>query len=103
MSEKHPVGNDNKRFHPTVEQHFQVALEAASLVMHIGQNWKIGRLVESVFDTAKDHRTERIGHVEDHDADRVTALAAQRTRKLVRAISELLRRPLDAFFVTAGM
>jgi hypothetical protein len=48
--------------------------------------------------SASNQRAEWVGHIEDHHADGVTALAAQRARELVGAVSELLRGALDLLF-----
>ena len=86
-----------RRFDAAVEQHLQIALEAAALVVHVGENGQVRRLVERVLDAAQDQRAVRVGHVEDHDADGVAALAAQRAGELVGTVSELLGGALDAF------
>ena len=100
--EKEPVGNDDQSFDAAVQQHFQVALEAAALVVDVGQDGQVVRLVERVFDAAKNQGAEGVGHVEDHDTDGVAALAAQGTRELVGTIAELLRGALDAFLGDGG-
>src|SRR6202034_3598361 len=96
--EKEPVGQDSQGFDAAVEQHFQIALETAAFVVHIGENGKIGGLVESVFNATENESTERIGHVKNHDSDRMAALAAQGARELVGPVPELLRRALNALF-----
>src|SRR5215472_6114971 len=96
--EEDPVRNDDEGFNTAVEEHLEVTLEAAALVVDVGEDGKIGRLIESVLDTAENHGAERVGHVEDHDTDGVAALAAERTGELVGAVSELLGGAFDALF-----
>ena len=66
-------------------------------MVDVGQHGQVVRLVERVFDAAKNQGAEGVGHVEDHDSDGVAALAPQGTRELVRTIAQLLRGALDAF------
>src|SRR4029077_16076888 len=99
--EEHPVGDDDQGFNTAVEQHLQITFEAAAFIVHVGENGKIRRLVESVLDAAEDHGSERVGHIEDHDADCVATLAAQRAGKLVGTVSEFLRGALY-FFLGGG-
>src|SRR5438874_1659053 len=47
-----PVGHHNQRFHVVLQQHFQIALEPGSLVVRIGKNWHVRRLIERVLDSA---------------------------------------------------
>src|SRR6266852_3926277 len=97
-----PVGEDDQAFDAAVEQHFQIALEAAALVVHISEDGKIRRLVKSVFDAAQHERAVRVGHVENHDSDGVTAPAAQRARKQVGTVAEMLGGFVDASFGGVG-
>ena len=94
--EKEPVGENDQRLDAAVEQHLQIALETAALVVHVGENGKIRRLVERVLDAAQHQRAVRIGHVKHHDADGVAAFAAQRAGKLVGTVSEFLGGTLDS-------
>src|SRR6266481_2953712 len=95
---KQPVREDDQAFDAAVEQHFQIALEAAALVVYIGQNGEERRLVKSILDAAQHERAVRVGHVENHDADGVTAPAAQRPRKQVGSVPEMLGGFVDASF-----
>src|SRR5229473_1500521 len=97
-----PVGEDDQAFDAAVEQHFEIALEAAALVVHVGEDGKIRRLVESVFDAAQHERAVRIGHVENHDADGVAAAATQGARKQVGTVAEVLGGFVDASFGGVG-
>src|SRR5258708_32031383 len=99
---KQPVREDDQAFDAAVEQHFQIALEAAALVVHIGEDGEERRLVESVFDAAQHECAVRVGHVENHDADSVAAAAAQRAGKQVRTIPEVLGGFVDASFGGVG-
>ena len=101
--EKKPVGQNDQAFDAAVEQHFEIALEAAALVVHVGEDGQVRSLVERVFDAAQHQRAVGIGHVEDHDADGVAALAAQRAGKLVGAIAQLFRGALDALLGYGGI
>lgn len=65
--------------------------------MNVGQDWKIGTLVKRILDSAQDQSAIRVGHVKDHDADGMTALAAERTSEKVGAIAELFGRDFDSF------
>ncbi len=49
-----PVGDDDERFDGTREKHFEIALEAAALIVHVGENGEVGGLVQRVLDAAKD-------------------------------------------------
>ena len=49
-----PVGDDDERFDGTREEHFEIALEAAALIVHVGEDGEVGSLVQSVFDAAED-------------------------------------------------
>src|SRR5439155_14576410 len=93
---KKPVGENYERFHPAVEQHFQIALEPCTLIMNVGQNWKVRGLVQRIFNTAQNQSAKRVGHIENHHTDRVASLAAQRARKYIGAVAELLCRPLNS-------
>ena len=70
--------------------------------MHIGKNGEIRRLEECVFNTPKHQRAIRVGHVEDHDPDGMTAAATQRSGKQVGTIAEMRRGALDALFGGIG-
>ncbi len=96
--EEDPVGDDDESLDATIEQHLEITLETAAFVVDVGENREIGRLVERVLDAAKNQGAERVGHVEDHDADGMAALAAQGAGELVGAVSELLGGALDALF-----
>ena len=54
--EEEPVGQHDEGFDAAVEQHFQIALEAAALVVHVGEDGKIRRLVQRIFDAAQHQR-----------------------------------------------
>src|SRR5271155_1459371 len=85
--EKEPVGEDDQALDAAVEQHLEIALEAAALIMHVGEDGQVRGLVERVFNAPQYQRAVGIGHVEDHDADGVAALAAQRAGKLVWTVT----------------
>src|SRR5208282_3687299 len=85
---KQPVSQHNQRFHPPVQQHFQIPLEAGSLVLDVGQDGQIRRLVERVLNAAQHERAEGVRRVEHHDPNRVAAPAAQRTRKQVGTVAQ---------------
>src|SRR6267143_4043219 len=95
---KQPVREDDQAFDAAVEQHFKIALEAAALVVDVGEDGEERRLVKSVLDAAQHERAVRVGHVENHDTDSVTAPAAQRARKQVGTIAKMLGGFLDASF-----
>ncbi len=97
-----PVGQDDEGFDAAVEQHFQIALEAAAFVVNVGENGKVGRLVKRIFDAAENQGAVGIGHVEDHDADGVAALAAQGAGKKVGTIAQFLGSAFDAFLGGGG-
>ena len=100
--EKEPVGKNDEALDAAIKQHFEIAFETATFVVNIGEDGQVGSLVERVFDAAQNQRAIGIGHVEDHDADRMAALAAQRPGKLVGAVAELFRGTLDALFGRRG-
>ena len=101
--EKKPVGENNQAFDAAVEQHLEIALEAAALIVHVGENRQVRGLVERVFDAAQHQRAVGVGHVEDHDANGVAAFAAQRAGKLVGTVAQLFGGALDAFLGTGGI
>jgi len=92
----------SKAFDAAVEQHFEVTLEAAALVVHVGENGKIRSLVQRVLDAAQHQRAIGIGHIENHDADGVAALAAQRSCELIGAVAKFFGGALDALFSDGG-
>src|SRR5580693_3129597 len=95
--EKEPVGNHDQPFDAAVEQKLKIALEAGALVVHVGEDGKVRRLVKRVFDATQHQRAKRIGHVEHHDSDGVAALAAQGAGKLIRPVAKFLGGALDPF------
>src|SRR6266436_4611096 len=99
---KQPVRENDQAFDAAVEQHFQIALEAAALVVHVGEDGEERRLVQSVFNTAQHERAVRVGHVENHDANGMAAAAAQRARKQVGTVAEVLCGFVDASFGGVG-
>src|SRR5215467_3417095 len=94
--EEDPVGDYDQGLDAAVEEHLEVTLEAAALVVDVCENREVGSLIERVLDAAENHRTEGVGHVEDHDADGVAALAAERAGELVGTVSEPLGGAFDA-------
>src|ERR1700733_9851334 len=62
-----PVGQNDQGFDAAVEQHFQIALEAAAFVVDVGEYGEVGRLVERILDAAENQSAVRIRHVEDHN------------------------------------
>src|SRR6266403_1145010 len=81
-----------------LEQQFQVAFEAVSLVVRIREYLYVGRLIQGVFDASQDRGAERVGNIEEHDADAVASLAAQKSRHRIRPVAEFLRYVLNALF-----
>jgi tetratricopeptide (TPR) repeat protein len=94
--EKQPVGENHQAFDAAVEEHFEIAFEAAAIIVDIGENRQIRGLIERVFDAAQHQRAVGVGHIENHDADGMAALAAQGAGELVGAISQLFGGALDA-------
>ena len=84
--QEQPVGKNHEALDPTVQHHFQVTLKAAALVVNVGQERQEIGLIERVFDTPQDPRAVRVGHVKNHDSDRVAPLAAERAGKQVGAV-----------------
>src|ERR1035441_5153313 len=99
---KQPVGQDDQAFDTAVEQHFQIAFEAAALVVDIGKDGKVRGLKERVLNAAQHQRAIRVGHVEHHDAHGVAAAAAQRARKQIGTVSELLGGAMNFSFGSVG-
>ena len=56
--QKEPVGQHDQPFHRTVQQHFKIALESSTLVVHVRQNVQVGDLVQRIFNSAKDQGAE---------------------------------------------
>src|SRR6202035_1464736 len=46
--DEQPVCKNNQRLDTPVQQHLQIALKAAPLIVHISENGKIRRLIESI-------------------------------------------------------
>src|ERR1700741_1381996 len=97
-----PVGDDDERFDAAIEKHFEIAFETMRLVMSVSEQGKIIRLIQRILDAAEDRRAEWVGDVEDHYADNVGTLAAQRTREGVRAITQAAGGGYDARFRVRG-
>ena len=74
--DQHPVGNHDERFHAALQHHFQIAFEAAVIVLRIRKNRKIRGFVEAAFNATQDRSAERVGDIDYHHADRMTAAAA---------------------------
>src|ERR1035437_3864821 len=83
---KQPVGQDDQALDAAVEQHFQIALKAAALVVDIGKDGKVRGLKERVLNAAQHQRAVRVGHVEHHDAHGVAAAGAPRAGKPFGAV-----------------
>src|SRR6266850_433253 len=81
-----------------LEQQFQIAFEAVSLVMCIGKNLHVGGLIQGVFDASQDRDAERIGNIEEHDADAMASLTAQKSRHRIRPVTKFLSHFLNALF-----
>src|SRR5580704_10575611 len=60
-----PVGKHDERFHAAVEQHLQIAFEAAAFVMNVGEDGQIRRLVKRILDAPQDQSAIRVCHVEN--------------------------------------
>jgi tetratricopeptide (TPR) repeat protein len=100
--DKEPVGEDDEAFDAAIEHHFEIALEAAAIVVDVGEDGKERRLVEGILDSAKNQGAVGVGHVEDHDSHGVAAPAAQRAGKKVGTVSQLRGGALDAGFSGVG-
>ena len=94
--DKQPVGENYQTLDAAVEQHFEIAFEAAALIVHVREDREERRLVECVLDAAQHQRAVRVGHVEHHHADGVAAPAAQGAREQVGTVAEMRGRFLDA-------
>jgi hypothetical protein len=97
-----PIRNHDQRFHPAIEQHFQIALEAAALVVYVGEDWQERSLVKRALDPPQDRCAVGIGHVENHHPDRARTLVAQGARKHIRPIAELMGGPPNSVFGRVG-
>ncbi len=93
-----PVGHHNQCFDVMLQQHFQVTLEAVALVMRVGKNRYVGRLIKRVLNPAHHRGTERIGNVEEHQPHSMAALAPKKPRHRIRPVTKLLGHFLNAFF-----
>jgi tetratricopeptide (TPR) repeat protein len=100
--EEQPVGQHYQAFDAAIKQHLEIALEAAALVVNVGENWQVGSLIETILDAAQHQRAVGVGHVEYHDADRMAALAAKGPGKLIGTVAQFFRGALDAFFCDGG-
>jgi hypothetical protein len=60
-----PVGHHYQSFHVVFQKHFQIALETIPLVVRVGKNRHVGRLIKRILNAAQNRRTERIGDVKN--------------------------------------
>src|SRR5215475_6482112 len=88
--DEEPVGNDDQAVDVAFEEHLQVAFEAVALVVSVGKDRQIGERVKGVFDATQNWNAKRVGHIEQHHANALAALAAQETRHSVWAVTEAL-------------
>jgi len=96
ISRKKPVGQHYQALDAAVEQHLEIALEAAALVVYVGKNRQVGGLVESILDPSQHQRAVRIGHVKHHDANGVAAVCcAASGQNWVGTISKFFGGTLD--------
>src|SRR5215469_10174868 len=58
-----PVGDDDQRLHMAIEEHFEIALEAVTLVVGVGKNRDVGTLKKRVLDAAQDGHAEGVGNI----------------------------------------
>src|SRR5258708_9893409 len=93
-----PVGEHNQRFYATLQQHLQITLKTAALVMRIGEYRQVGNLIKGILDTAKDGRAIGISHVEHHQSDGTVAAAAQRLGKNIGTVTQASGRFLNFAF-----
>src|SRR5579864_5762640 len=82
-----PVGDNYQRLNPPVEQHLQIALKPAALVMDVSENWQIRRFVKRALNPAQYRNAIGIRHVKDHDTDCVGAPVSQSPSEYVGAIT----------------
>src|SRR5271155_2569547 len=85
--DEQPVGENDEPLDAAVQQHFEIAFEAASLVVYIRKYGKKRRLVKRVLDATQHQRAVWISHVENHDADGLAAPSTQRARKQVGTVA----------------
>src|SRR3989454_1708622 len=90
-----PIGDDDQPLDAAIEEHLEVTLEAMRLVVRVGQHGQVRRLIERILDAAENGRTERVGQIEDHDADGVGAAAAQVTSERSEEHTSELQSPCN--------
>src|SRR5215469_17841447 len=66
--DEEPVGNDDQALDRPCQKHFEIALEAAALVVHIRENREVGNLIQRIFNTKEDQRAIRIRNIEKNKA-----------------------------------
>src|ERR1700722_13647137 len=91
-----PVRDKNQPPHRARQQHFQITLEAAALIVDVGKDRQIRGLVERIFDAAKDQGAKRVRDVENHHANGAIPFGAEVTRDNLRTVGKLLGGLLDA-------
>jgi len=91
-----PVRDDDEGLDATLEQHFERSFESSRIIMCIGEDGDVIRLVEGALDSAQDRRAERVRNIEHHHTDGVISLAAKRSRQLIGPVAEFARNILDA-------
>src|SRR6266852_45844 len=50
--DEQPVGEDDQAFDAAVEQHFEIALEAAALVVHVGEDGTVAEVLGGFVDAS---------------------------------------------------
>ena len=91
-----PVRHNDESFNASIEKHFEIAFEAQRFVVSVGKQGKIIRLIQGILDAAQDRGAERIRDIENHHADNVGALAAERARQGIRTIAKTTGGGFDA-------
>ena len=97
-----PVRHHDQRFHVVLQEHLQVALKTIPLVMRVGKDRHIRRLIQRVFNPAHHRRAERIRNVEEHQPHRVAALTAEKPRHCIWPVAEFLRGFFDPFLCSGS-
>ena len=93
-----PVGYDDQCLDVMLQQHFKVSFKPVSLVVGVGENWHVRRLIEPVLDAPQNRRAKGIRNIEEHHSDTVAPFAAKKTRHCIWPVAELFGDFLDAFF-----
>jgi hypothetical protein len=71
------ISNCDDAFYPPTEQHVCTKMKLSTIILKVGDQWKISNGPQIGFDASENLRAIRIGYVENDHTDGVTTLAPQ--------------------------